>query len=88
MTRIERIHEDRISESLPNPRHLRSILFYFAFSFTSKTPNVLLSSSTKYPCQQRPGIANFGKAICPPFCKISSLDWSKFSTWIEQTKAF
>ena len=40
-----------------------------------------------YPCQQTPGTANFGKAICPPALTIFAAVASKFTTSIEQTKA-
>src|SRR2546422_7985737 len=61
---------------------------YFAVSSTWKRPKVLPSVSIKYPCQQFPGTANFGRAIFPPSLTILWAISSKFSTSIETTNAF
>src|SRR6185503_8314370 len=63
-------------------------LSYLAFSSTWKRPNVLPSVSTKYPCQQTPGTANFGSTTFPSRLPIFSAVSSKFSTSIETTNAF
>ena len=48
------------------------LAFYPAFGSTWKIPKVLPSGSTKYPCQQVLGTANFGKATIPPASELFS----------------
>src|SRR3954447_9586764 len=62
--------------------------FYFAVASTWKLPNVLPSGSTKYPCQQVLGTANFGRATIPAASVIVFAVASKSSTSSEQTNAF
>lgn len=71
----------RIIYEVAKSYHLSNHLASASASTISK---VWLSISTKYPCQQRPGISNFGIATCPPLSVISTVS-SKPATYIEQT---
>jgi|SRR5580704_3858112 hypothetical protein len=64
------------------------VVVHAAFSSGWKTPNVLPSESTKYPCQQIWGTANFASATIPPAASILFVRASKSATSNEQTKAF